>query len=302
MNAGNINLSGNVNATGGSGILTNSLTGSTDVINYGNVSGNNVGISTRTSGMGLLNIVVGNAATITGTTSHGIVAISTLGAVKVTTLSGVTINSDDQLAFSRKTRAHRCHRVCCDWKQQLDFDLDVLRDDQCGHPRHFGWLSDERRPRRQRYPIRPTRWSMATSISTTMPISPRGTGVGIIAYNYGVGNIAVSTAGTITATAAGTTIPGTTQTQYGVSAFNYGSGSTTVTTGPGSSITSGGAGLNVGNQASAVAAVAASTVTVVALGIDPFRPKHEQFGQRPCGHPGRFQPQECRRVQRKCFR
>src|SRR5205823_6344435 len=37
MNAGNISLAGNVNATGGSGIFTNSLTGSTDVINYGNV-------------------------------------------------------------------------------------------------------------------------------------------------------------------------------------------------------------------------------------------------------------------------
>ena len=94
MNAGNINLAGNVNATGGSGIFTNSLTGSTDVFNYGNVSGNNVGISTRTSGTGLLNIVVGNSATVTGTTSHGIVAISTLGAVKVTTLSGATINSN----------------------------------------------------------------------------------------------------------------------------------------------------------------------------------------------------------------
>ena len=94
MNAANIDLAGNVNATGGSGIFTNSLTGSTDVINYGNVSGNNVGISARASGTGLLNIVVGNSATVTGTTSHGIVAISTLGAERVTTLSGATINSN----------------------------------------------------------------------------------------------------------------------------------------------------------------------------------------------------------------
>ena len=82
---------GSVTSTGGTAILTNSGSGSTDIVNYGSVSGQTVGIGARTSGAGPLHIVSGGS--ITGTTSNGISAISTLGAVNVTTTSGVLINA-----------------------------------------------------------------------------------------------------------------------------------------------------------------------------------------------------------------
>ncbi len=96
MSAGaNIALvnAGSISSSGGAGISTNSGTGSTDIIDYGNVSGSTVGIGARISGSGPLNIVVGGPATVSGGTSNGISAISTLGAVNVTTASGVTVNS-----------------------------------------------------------------------------------------------------------------------------------------------------------------------------------------------------------------
>lgn len=93
--AANIALinAGTISSSAGIGIIVTAPTGSADVIDYGNVSGNQIGIDVHTSGLGLLNIVVGGAATITGTTSYAILAIATAGSLDVTTLPGVTINS-----------------------------------------------------------------------------------------------------------------------------------------------------------------------------------------------------------------
>ena len=108
--------------------------------------------------------------------------------------------------------------------------------------------------------------------------------------NYGVGNISVSNNATITATAAGTTVPGTTSSQYGIGAFNYGSGKITVATGYGSLINSGSTGINVSNQATVIAAGAASTVTVVTLGAINSGVNNNNSGGAPSGIQAGFNP------------
>jgi VCBS repeat-containing protein len=74
---------------------------------------------------------------------------------------------------------------------------------------------------------------------------------GIQAINKGSGDVTVEAGGAIVGT-----------TQYGVRSENYGAGNNTVTTDAGSTINSGGAGINVVNFASAIDASAGSTITV----------------------------------------
>ena len=109
------------------------------------------------------------------------------------------------------------------------------------------------------------------------------TGMGINAFNYGIGDITVMDGPntTITATAAGTTGAGFTQ--YGIAAFNYGSGRTTVTTDFGSTINSGGAGIDAVNQATSVAATANSKVAIVAAGAINSGINLNNSGSAPAG-------------------
>ena len=87
------------------------------------MTGNQFGIDVQTSGLGLLNIVVGGAATITGTTSYGILAIATAGSLDVTTLGGMTINS-----ASVGILAQNQGYVGPAGEQQFDFDFDAGHD------------------------------------------------------------------------------------------------------------------------------------------------------------------------------
>jgi hypothetical protein len=82
---------GNISASGGTGINTNSSSGSTDIIDYGNVSGSGTGI--RANGSGSINVVVGAGATVTGTSGSAIFATSTLGSLNISTTPGVTVNA-----------------------------------------------------------------------------------------------------------------------------------------------------------------------------------------------------------------
>src|SRR5437763_888603 len=105
LNAATISAAG----SGTAGIFANSangtatVAGSATVVDYGSVSGGQVGIEAVTSGAsvtsggGPLDVVIGGTSTITGTTtsttSNGIVAISGLGSSSVMTLAGVTVNA-----------------------------------------------------------------------------------------------------------------------------------------------------------------------------------------------------------------
>ena len=88
----------NVTSASGIGISANTGAGngSIDVVDYGNVSGGTAGIQAQAAGTGPINILVGAGATVTGATtsnaSTGILVLSKLGSVSVTTL-GSTINS-----------------------------------------------------------------------------------------------------------------------------------------------------------------------------------------------------------------
>jgi FecR-like protein/Big-like domain-containing protein len=93
-------------------------------------------------------------------------------------------------------------------------------------------------------------------------------GMGINAFNDGIGDISVSDGPgtTITATGAGSTVGLTNAASYGIAAFGLEAGNTTITTGFGSTIISGSSGIDAVNQATAISAAAPSTITVVALG------------------------------------
>jgi len=92
----------------------------------------------------------------------------------------------------------------------------------------------------------------------------------------------------ITATQAGATASGFTQ--YGISAFNYGSGDTTVTTDFGATINSGGTGINTGNDATVVAASAASTVSVISFGTINSGANLDNSGSTPAAILAGFNP------------
>jgi hypothetical protein len=273
----------NLNSSGAAGIFTNSTTGSNDVVDYGNVSGQTVGISSRVSGSNPLNIVVGGAATVsgTGTSANGIFALSTSsGAIGITTMPGATINSGATgiLAQNQGTSV-----------PSSSISISTSGTINAGSTGiSASYLTGSSAPSTIPNPPNTTVHG-DIEINNSAAITA-GTGVGIAVTNYGVGDISVSNNATITATAAGATTPGVTQTQYGISAFNYGSGNTTVTTGFGSVIQSGGTGLNVGNQATVVAAAAASTVTVVAQGSIHSGANTNNSGSAPSGIQAGFNP------------
>ncbi|WP_456765740.1 Ig-like domain-containing protein [Bradyrhizobium sp. USDA 3650] len=272
---------GSITSTAGTAIATNSGSGSTDIVNYGSVSGQVTGIAARTNGAGLLYIVAGGS--ITGTTSSGISAISTLGGINVTTAPGLLINAGTNgiLAQNQGT--------------SVPAGSGAISISTSSGTINAGTSAIS------------VSYLLGTSAPSTPPNPPNATvfgditienvatlnaaaGVGISASNYGVGNISVSNNASITATAAGITTPGTTSSQYGMAAFNYGSGKITVTTGYGSVINSGSSGINVSNQATAIAAAAASTVTVVALGSINSGGNNNNSGSAPSGIQAGYNP------------
>ena len=272
---------GNITSTGGAGIATNSAAGSTDIINYGSVSGQTVGISARTSGSGPLHIVTGGS--ITGTTSNGISAISTLGAVNVTTTPGLLIN-----AGANGIVVQNQGTSVPSGSSSIVISTSSGTINASANAISASYLIGTSAPSNPPNPPNNTVFG-DISIENGATLNA-ASGVGISASNYGVGNISVSNNATITATAAGATVPGTTPSQYGIGAFNYGSGNTTVTTGFGSVVNSGSTGINVSNQATAIAAAAASTVTVVTLGTINSGVNNNNSGSAPSGIQAGFNP------------
>lgn len=276
INAGTISSG---TGASGKGINTNSTTGSSDIIDYGNVTGGQFGIDAHTSGIGPLNIVVGGTAIITGTTSYGVLAISTLGVLDVSTLPGITINSASSgiLAENQGSSVPQANNSSISVSTAGTINSGSTPNTSGSEPAGIvvGFLGG-------------TTSTPTSAVAGNVNVSDSANinaaaGMGIDAFNYGVGNLSVSVSSgtTITATTAGATASGFAQ--YGIFAFNYEAGNTNVTTASGSTINSGSSGINAANQAAAISAAAASAVTVVALGAINSGTNLNNSGSTPAG-------------------
>jgi hypothetical protein len=287
-----------ITSSGGVGIKANSGAGngSIDLIDYGNVSGGQVGIQAGASGLGPINVVVGAGATVTGatssTTSSGIIAISGQGSSSVTTLPGVTINSGRTGIFAE----NQASSVPLANNSSIVVTTSGTINSGQGKPTSGGepagilaaYIGGTSAP--STIPNPPLAGIFGNVIVNNNANINATSGTGISAFNYGTGNVSVSdgSGATITATAAGTTTSGFAQ--YGIFAFNYGSGNTSVATAFGSSIVSGGTGINAGNQATAIAAAASSTLTVDALGTIHSGANLNNSGSAPSGIQAGYNP------------
>ena len=286
-NAANIELinAGTISSSGGIGVVVTAPTGSADVIDFGNVTGNQIGIDVHTSGLGLLNILVGGGATITGTTSYGILAIATAGSLDVTTLGGTIINAGSAgiLAENQGTSVPLANNSSISVSTQGTINSGRSGNAPAGIV--AGYLGGTSSPAS---PPNPNVFGNV-NVQNGANINAAA-GSGISAFNYGVGDVSVSDGGgtVITATQAGATAPGSTQ--YGIFAFNYGSGDTTVTTDFGATINSGGTGINAGNQATVIAASAASKVSVISYGTINSGANLDNSGSTPAGILAGFNP------------
>ena len=268
----------NVISAGGIGIFANngaSGNGSIDIVDYGNVSGGTVGIQAQAAGTGLINVLVG-AATVTGattnTTASGIIAISKLGSASVTTV-GSTINSGRSGIFveNQSTSVPLQNGVRT---SIVVTTSGAINSGQAGTTAATGvpagivagYLGNGTgQPSIPNPPLTGIFGNVVVNNNATITAT---SGMGILAFNYGTGDISVSNSAAIIATAAGSTAAGFTQ--YGINAYNYGTGNVTVATAGGTSIAAGGTGISAGNQATVIAADnngnALSTVIVDALG------------------------------------
>jgi large repetitive protein len=280
---------GNISASGGTGINTNSSSGSTDIIDYGNVSGS--GTAIRANGSGSINVVVGAGATITGTNGSAILATSTLGSLSVSTTPGVTVNAgvsglvaENQGTSVPQVGGVTTNSITVSASGTINSGNGVSSS---GEPVGIlaGYLGGTSFP--STIPAPSSTIFGNVSVNSAANINA-ATGMGILAVNYGQGDISVTDGSgtTIQATLAGTTASGLTQ--YGIAAFNYGSGNTTVATGFGSTINSGGTGINVSNQATAN--VAASAVTVAAQGAINSGANNNNSGGAASGIQAGFNP------------
>jgi nitrogen fixation protein len=271
-----LNAGSGISSTNGAGISTNSGTGSNDIIDFGNVSGGTAGISSRTSGAAPLSIVVGGNATVSGTTSHGIVAISTLGSVSVTTKPGTAVNSASAVGILVQNQGTSV--------PSSSISISSAGTITAGtNGIAASYLLGTSTP--ATIPDPPN-----TSVHGDISIDNAATitainGSGIVANNYGIGNITISSNSGITAKTSSVTTA-----QYGIAAFSYNSGSITVATGNSSSISSGAAGINASNQATGVPQSAASTVTVVASGSIHSGATNNNSGSAPAGILAGFNP------------
>ena len=287
-----------ISSGGGIGIFANlsgTGAGSIDLIDYGNVSGGTVGIQAQATGTGPINILVGAGATVTGAvsnaTSSGIIAISKLGSASVTTLPGTTINSGRSGIFVENQSAS-VPLVNGAPTSVVVTTSGTINSGQANNTANgtpaaiiAAYLGGTSQPS---IPNPPLSGIFGNVVVNNSAIINATSGMGIDAFNYGTGDVSVSNASTITATAAGVTLPGFTQ--YGIFAFNYGIGNTSVTTAFGSSIVSGGTGINAGNQATVIAAAASSTLIVDSLGTIHSGTNLNNSGSAPSGIQAGYNP------------
>ncbi|MEH2620648.1 hypothetical protein V1285_005594 [Bradyrhizobium sp. AZCC 1620] len=238
--------------------------GSADVVDYGNVSGGQTAITANTFN-GNVNIVAGPGVTLTGTNSYGIFGRANgSGGVSITT-SGGTISGGITGILALALQASPSGADVLVYNSS---NITSGTNGAAANVANSGTGGI-------RAGILNNNTSTPNAVITgDVTIESRGSitaqyGAGLYAFNYGSGNTSVTLAPgwSITATAAGTTPISQGLTQYGIFAFNYGAGSTLVNAGWGTTITSGGTGINAGNQATAIASGSGSTVSVYSQGF-----------------------------------
>jgi hypothetical protein len=278
---------GTITSAAGRGINTDSGTGSTVIVDDGNVSGSTIGIAANTSGTGPLDIALGGAVTVTGTSLYGILASSMLGVVNINTSPDDTINSGSTgiNALNQGSSVPQANNSAISISTYGTINSGSNPNSGGGEP---GGISAG------------YRGTTGTSAPTTAVFGnvnvsnnaniTAAAGYGIDAYNYGVGNITVSDGPgtTITATAAGTTAAGFAQ--YGIAAFGYEAGNTSVTVANGATINSGSVGIDAVNQATAIPLAELSSVTLVDLGSISSGANNSNSGFAPAGIQTGFNP------------
>jgi hypothetical protein len=267
---------GSISSSGGVGLFTSSATGSTTIVDYGNVSGT-IGIEALTTGAAPLSIIVNGAPTLTATGSRGIFALTSAGSANVTTGPSVTISAAGSGIVVEN--------------QGTSVPLSSLTVEAAGTIKSgqvsgsepaailVGYMGGTSSP--SSIPNPPLTGIFGNVTIDSSATITAFTGIGINAFNYGTGDISVSNAGTITATNAGTTT--TTTAQYGIGAFNYGTGDTTVVLAAGATINSGSTGILASNQATVIGAATPTTVSVTSLGTITSGTNLNNGGSAPAG-------------------
>jgi len=251
---------GTITSAGGRGINTNSGTGSTVIVDNGPVSGATNGITANVSGGGQISIVVNGGVTVTGTSTFGISAVSLAGNVIINTSPGdlissgsTGINAQDQGASIAQTS-----NSSISISAYGTIDSGATPPSAGNEPGGIkvGYNGGSNAPT--------TAVFGNVTVNNNASINAGG-GMGIDAFNEGVGNISISdgAGAIITATAANTTVPGSAQ--YGIGAFSFEAGNISITAASGSTINSGSSGIEASQQASTTG-TAVNSVTVVALG------------------------------------
>ncbi len=281
---------GTVSSPGGAGIFVNSGTGSADIIDSANVSAAQAAIGIRTSGPGTLNVAVSGGATIGSANNSGIVAIAiSSGNIDVSTTQGAAVNSATSGIFAENQGTSVSSAAApSNILVSTSGTINSGSAPGAGEPAGIlaGFLGGTSAPTN---PPNATVFGNVT-VNNNANITAN-TGIGINAFNDGVGDVTVSDASstTITATAAGATATGLTQ--YGIDAFNFGSGKTTVATDFGSTINSGGVGIFALNQYNPGTPSAAGMVAVIANGtINSGVNSNNGGGGAPAGIEAGFNP------------
>ncbi|QDW47974.1 hypothetical protein FFI89_032165 [Bradyrhizobium sp. KBS0727] len=267
INAANVTTTG-AGPTSGIVIDTtlsgNSFNGSADIVNYGNVSGVTNAIVANTVN-GNANIVSG-FVTLTGTNSYGISGRSNgNGGVNIMT-SGGTINAGliGIVAFELQMPT-----ASAGGNVTVHNSANITSGTNTANLANSGAAGIRAGILNNNTSVPNAAITGDVTIENRANITAQA-GAGLFAFNYGSGNTSVTFAPgqySITAINGGATGTGTGLTQYGIFAFNYGTGSSLVNAGWGTTITSGGTGINAGNQATAIASGSGSTVSIYSQGF-----------------------------------
>ena len=272
---------GSISSSGGIGLLASSATGSTTIVDTGNVSGT-TGIEALTSGTAPLSITVSGTPTITATGSRGILALTSAGNANVTTGSGVTVSAAGSgiVVENQGTSVPLINGI----RSALTVEASgTIKSGQTSgsEPAAIlaGYMGGASSP--SSIPNPPLTGIFGNVVVDSTATITAFTGMGINAFNYGTGDITVSNSGGITANAVATTT--TTTAQYGIGAFNYGTGNITVVGAGGSTINSGSTGILASNQATVIGAATPTSVNVTSLGTIISGANLNNGGSAPAG-------------------
>ncbi len=200
---------GTITSSTGNAIVATTQTGSADVVDFGNVTGSQIGINVHTNGLGLLNILVGGGATITATTSYGVLAIATAGSTNVTTLGGTAIRAGSAgiLAENQGTSVPLSNGSSITVSAQGTINAGTTPLGSGAAPSGIvaGYVGGASTPAS---PPNPN--VFGNVIVQNQANINAAAGSGINAFNYGTGDVSVSDGGgaIITATQAGNTAGG----------------------------------------------------------------------------------------------